>query len=115
PLPDPVAARAARSLAERMGGVAADGAPSEGSWRDPKVASMTDRPWLASYPDGVAKTLEPYEETSLYSLLEDAAGRFPEAPAIAFWLPGAPMAKTISYRELLRQGEQVGRVRASVG
>jgi len=75
---------------------------------------MTDRPWLASYPAGVPTTLEPYEETSLYSILEDAAGRFPEAPAIAFWLPGAPMAKTMSYRELLRQVEQFSSVLASL-
>jgi long-chain acyl-CoA synthetase len=73
------------------------------------------RPWYASYPDGVPTTLEPYPETSLYSILESAARRHPEGPAIAFWLPGAPMGKTLTYRELLAQVEQFSRVLASLG
>ena len=39
-----------------------------------------DRPWLASYPNGVPKSLAPYPEKSLYSLLEDAARRHPNSP-----------------------------------
>ena len=60
------------------------------------MSGANDRPWLASYPDGVPASLEPYPDVSLYSLLEDAARRFPDRPAIAFWLPGAPMGKTMS-------------------
>src|SRR5439155_10452584 len=76
---------------------------------------LTDRPWLASYPQGLPHSLEPYPEKSLYSLLEDAAKRHPRAPAIAFWVPGAPRGKSISYRELLRQVDQFSRVLTSVG
>ncbi len=76
---------------------------------------MTDRPWVANYPEGVPKSLEPYPNKSLYSILEDSARRFPNAPAVAFWLPGAPMGKTIKYRELLRQVDQFSRVLVSLG
>ena len=79
------------------------------------MSGTNDRPWLASYPAGVPASLEPYPEVSLYSLLEDAARRFPDRPAIAFWLPGAPMGKTMSYRELLHSVEQWSRVLASLG
>src|SRR5438552_217916 len=78
--------------------------------------SMTEhRPWLAHYDEGVPKTQEPYPEKSLFSLLDDAARRFPDRPAIAFWLPGAPAGKTITYAELLKQVDQCSRVLASLG
>lgn len=73
------------------------------------------RPWFASYPDDVPRTLEPYPERSLYSILEAAVARHPDAPAVAFWLPGAPMGKTLSYRELGRQVEQFSRALAALG
>jgi long-chain acyl-CoA synthetase len=73
------------------------------------------RPWFANYPDGVPPSLAPYPEKSLYSILEDAARRHPSAPAIAFWLPGAPMGKTLTYRELLKQVEQFSGVLLSLG
>ena len=38
---------------------------------------------LESYPDGVPRSLAPYPEKSLYSILEGAARRHPSAPAIA--------------------------------
>jgi long-chain acyl-CoA synthetase len=76
---------------------------------------LIDRPWLASYPPDVPHSLEPYPEKSLYSLLEEATRRHPEAPAIAFWLPGAPMGQSISYRRLLRQVDQFSRALASLG
>ena len=76
---------------------------------------MTDRPWLASYPPGVPQSLEPFPEVSLYSFLEEAARRHPAAPAISFWLPGAPMGQTMSYERLLQQVEQFSRVLTSLG
>ena len=36
---------------------------------------MKDRPWLASYPDGVPKSLAPYPERSLFSLQVREIGR----------------------------------------
>src|SRR3989454_3095561 len=83
-------------------------------WR--KGEGMSEhRPWFASYPDGVPPSLAPYPEKSLYSILEDAARRHPSAPAIAFWLPGAPMGKTLTYRELLKQVEQFSGVLLLLG
>jgi long-chain acyl-CoA synthetase len=77
---------------------------------------VTDhRPWFASYPDGVPKTLEPFPETSLYTHLESAARRFPNAPAVSFWLPGAPMGKTLSYAQLVKHVDRFARVLASLG
>jgi long-chain acyl-CoA synthetase len=83
--------------------------------REEATEPMTDKPWLTSYPPDVPKTLEPYPERSLYSLLADAASRFPTAPAIAFWLPGAPMGKTILYGELVSQVDRFSRVLTSLG
>jgi long-chain acyl-CoA synthetase len=76
---------------------------------------MEDRPWLASYPPDVPHSLAPFPEKSLYSLLADSAKRFPDRPAVAFWLPGAPMGKTLSYAQLLKQVDQFSRVLASLG
>jgi long-chain acyl-CoA synthetase len=76
---------------------------------------MQDRPWLKNYPDGVPESLEPYPERSLYSILAESASRFPARPAIAFRLPGAPMGKTITYRELERQVVRFAGVLASLG
>ncbi|CAN5310884.1 long-chain fatty acid--CoA ligase [soil metagenome] len=76
---------------------------------------MNPRPWLASYPERVPHTLAPYPERSLYGLLEDSVRGFPDAPALAFWVPGAPLGKKLSYRELGEQVEQFSRVLASLG
>ena len=76
---------------------------------------MEQRPWFANYPEGVPTSVEPIPEISLYQVLEDAARRFPERPAISFWLPGSPMGKTMSYRELLEQVDTFSRVLVSLG
>jgi long-chain acyl-CoA synthetase len=62
---------------------------------------MTDhRPWFRDWPADVPRTLAPYPEVSLYSLLADAVERYGDRPATAF------LGKRLTYREL---GEQVGR------
>jgi long-chain acyl-CoA synthetase len=76
---------------------------------------MERRPWFANYPQGVPASLAPYPEKSLYSLLEEAAARHPRSPAVAFWLPGAPMGKTLSYAQLVKQVDQFARVLVSLG
>src|SRR2546425_13231968 len=76
---------------------------------------MEHRPWFASYPEGVPKSLAPYPEKSLYSLLEESARKFPNAPAVSFWLPGAPMGKTMAYAQLVKQVDQFSRVLVSLG
>jgi len=74
-----------------------------------------ERPWLENYPPDVPKTLEPFPEKSLYSMLEESASHFPTAPAIAFWLPGAPAGKTMTYSELVKRVDQFSRVLTSLG
>ena len=76
---------------------------------------MEHRPWFSNYPQGVPTSLVPYPEKSLYSLLEEAAARHPHSPAVAFWLPGAPMGKTLSYAQLVKQVDQFARVLVSLG
>ena len=71
---------------------------------------MTEhRPWFAGYPDGVAKTLEPYPEKSVFSILEESARRFPDRPALAWF------GRHISYRDLLREVEKCSALLAKVG
>jgi long-chain acyl-CoA synthetase len=77
---------------------------------------MTEhRPWFASYPEGVPRTLEPFPEKSLYSLLADAAARFPNSPALSFRVPGAPAGRSLTYWQLEKQVDQFSRVLASLG
>ncbi len=76
---------------------------------------MNDRPWLAHYPAGVPRTLEPYPEASLYSILADAAERHPEAPAMVFAVPGAPVHARRSYARTLREVERLSAALARLG
>ena len=65
---------------------------------------MTDhRPWFDSYPEGVPHTLEPYPEKSLYALLQEAADRYPDRPALAWAVPGG---KTLTYRQVREETER---------
>jgi long-chain acyl-CoA synthetase len=75
--------------------------------------AQRDRPWLASYPSDVPRTLAPYPERSVWSLLEDSAERFPDAPALAF--PVAPLARRLTYRQLKDEAERFARALASIG
>jgi long-chain acyl-CoA synthetase len=71
---------------------------------------MTEhRPWFRVWRTGVPKTMEPYPETSVFSLLADAAGGFPDATAIAF------LGKHMSYSQLLREVERFSAVLAGLG
>jgi long-chain acyl-CoA synthetase len=67
------------------------------------------RPWFASYPENVPKTLGSYPEKSVFSTLEESASRFPDRPAIAWF------GRHISYRELLREVEKFSGLLARVG
>jgi long-chain acyl-CoA synthetase len=71
---------------------------------------MTDhRPWFTTWRDGVPKTLEPYPEVSLFTLLADAAAGFPESPALAFF------GKHVTYRVLLEEVERFSAILADLG
>ncbi len=72
-----------------------------------------DRPWLKSYPPDVPESLEPFPERPVWSLLEDAARRFPDSTAIAF--PVAPMAKRLTYRQLVDEAERFAKALQALG
>ncbi len=61
-----------------------------------KSGGSTDRPWLASYPEGLDWHSAPTGGT-LHGLLEEAAARHPDAPAMNF------MGARLTYRELAGQ------------
>jgi long-chain acyl-CoA synthetase len=74
---------------------------------------MTDhRPWFASYPEDVPKTLEPYPEKSLYSILGESAERFPDRPAVTWVVPGG---KTLTYRQLRDEAERFSAALVKLG
>lgn len=54
---------------------------------------MNDKPWLASYPDGVRWDAD-IRPTPVQQILADAVAGFPDRPAIDF------MGRRLSYREL---------------
>jgi long-chain acyl-CoA synthetase len=73
---------------------------------------MTEhRPWFASYPDDVPKTLGDYPERSLFSILEDAVRGFPDRPAAVWAVPGG---KTLTYRQLMDEVERFSAVLTSL-
>jgi long-chain acyl-CoA synthetase len=71
---------------------------------------MTEhRPWFATYPENVPRTLEPYPVRSVFSILEESATRFGDRPAIAWF------GRHISYRELLKEVERFSALLAKLG
>jgi long-chain acyl-CoA synthetase len=74
---------------------------------------MAERPWMASYPPGVPHTLAPYPEKPVWSLLQEAAEKHPDSPAVVF--PIAPMARRLTYSQLASEAEQFAKALASLG
>jgi long-chain acyl-CoA synthetase len=74
---------------------------------------MRDRPWLKAYHEGVPESMEPFPERSVFGMLEESVRQFPDHPAVSF--PVAPMAKTLTYRQLMDEVEQMSRALASLG
>ncbi|HEV8564220.1 MAG TPA: long-chain fatty acid--CoA ligase [Actinomycetota bacterium] len=71
---------------------------------------MTDhRPWFRTWREGVPKTMAPYPDASVYSLLADAADEFPDRPALAF------LGKHLSYRQLVGEVERFSGVLVGLG
>jgi long-chain acyl-CoA synthetase len=59
---------------------------------------MTDhRPWFRTWRAGVPKSVAPFPEVNVYSLLAESAARFPDSTAIAF------LGKHLSYAQLERE------------
>ena len=74
------------------------------------MLSMSEhRPWFKSYPPGVPTTLEPYPDISVFGMLEAAARRSPDKPAIAWY------GKHLRYRKLLSEVERASAALASLG
>jgi long-chain acyl-CoA synthetase len=67
------------------------------------------RPWFRTWRTGVPKTVEPFPEANVFSLLSDAAAGFPDRPAIAFF------GKHLSYSRLLAETERFSAVLAGLG
>jgi long-chain acyl-CoA synthetase len=72
-----------------------------------------ERPWLGSYPSDVPRSLAPFPERPVWSLLEDSAERYPDRPAVAF--PVAPMARRLTYRQLKEEAERFAGAMAAMG
>jgi long-chain acyl-CoA synthetase len=71
---------------------------------------MTEhRPWFSSWPGDVPRSLEPYPEISIYSMLEEAVARFPDRPATAFF------GKRLTYRQLAAQVRRCAAMLAGLG
>src|SRR6478736_5417526 len=68
-----------------------------------------ERPWLPTYPADVPRSIDPYPSESVFGLLESAAGRFPDRPAIAWF------GKHLSYRQLLHEVELCSAMLAGLG
>jgi long-chain acyl-CoA synthetase len=74
----------------------------------PAGASYGDRPWLASYPEGVPADYD-FPEVPLTRLLDDAASSFPTRTALAF------LGSTLTYRALKEQVDLFATALAGLG
>ena len=54
---------------------------------------MTDRPWLAAYPQGVPSDIDPTAYPSLVALMEESFAKYADRPAYSF------MGKSISFAD----------------
>ncbi|HSL10417.1 MAG TPA: long-chain fatty acid--CoA ligase [Actinomycetota bacterium] len=71
---------------------------------------MTDhRAWFTSWPSDVPKTKEPYPEVSIYRMFADAAAKFPDHPATAFF------GKRLTYKQLHDDVERFSGVLVALG
>ncbi|MEO8476013.1 MAG: long-chain fatty acid--CoA ligase [Actinomycetota bacterium] len=68
-----------------------------------------ERPWHATYPPDIPASLAPYPRESVFALLENAAARFPDRPALAFF------GRHLTYAWLLQEVERFSAVLAGLG
>ena len=64
--------------------------------------SSTDRPWLASYPEGVPADIDVSRYTSLAALMDESFEKFADRPAYSF------LGKDVSYAEVGRRSREFG-------
>ncbi len=72
------------------------------------ATSISSRPWLQHYPDGVPATIN-YREAPLYSILEDAAAAHSDLPALRFY------ATRLNYGQLWAQAQRFAGALAELG
>ncbi|GAB1385012.1 long-chain fatty acid--CoA ligase [Melaminivora sp.] len=70
---------------------------------------MTDRPWLAAYPQGVPTDIDPTQYQSLVQLMEQAFRDYAQRPAYSF------MGKEVSYAETDQLSRQLAAYLQSLG
>src|SRR5438105_15040889 len=76
-------------------------------------SEMTEhRPWFASYEEGVPHTLEPYPEVNAFTMLEEAARKHPQSPALVWAVPGG---RTLTFAQLLSDVERFSAALARLG
>ncbi|MGJ7581538.1 long-chain-fatty-acid--CoA ligase [Variovorax sp. RHLX14] len=63
---------------------------------------MADRPWLASYPEGVPADVDGSRYTSLAALMDESFERFADRPAYSF------LGKDVGYAEVGRRSREFG-------
>ena len=63
---------------------------------------MTDRPWLAAYPQGVPADIDPSQYPSLVALMEEAFQRYASRVAYTF------MGKEVTFAQTDAQSRAMG-------
>ena len=72
------------------------------------MTSQTAKAWLQHYPEGVRPSLD-YPLRPLHSLMDDAADRFPGAPAAVFF------GNRLTWSEVRRQADSFAAALATMG
>jgi long-chain acyl-CoA synthetase len=73
-----------------------------------KEVPYSDKPWLASYEEGVPEHVE-YEQTCLPAFLDRSAQQFPDTMALSF------QGYTVTYRQLKEMVDRFAAVLAGFG
>ena len=69
---------------------------------NPQEASMSEMPWIHSYPEGVRWDIA-IEALPVPRILDDTAAKWPDKPALEF------MGRRLSYRELQHQADRAAK------
>ncbi|MDW8325096.1 MAG: long-chain fatty acid--CoA ligase [Anaerolineales bacterium] len=70
---------------------------------------MNNAPWLANYDKPVPKSLAPYPNKTVFSLLEETAAKYPDHPCTLF------KGRTISFREMNELTDRMAAALAGIG
>ena len=76
--------------------------------------STLPRPWLSHYPPGMPAQLD-YPRIPLYRFLQEAAGRYPERPALIYQDAAGGGTETVTYRQLDDQSSRFAAALLNLG